>query len=150
LLRPYLLGCLPNFVCSTPNEKLKSTKLVAAPKIKVGRRFQKLIHFHLYNCLPAAHSKKFIKNSLMQRTRWQAKPWAASAPLFYQLDIFIQGKIKTTIVPFSNHTAPSSSFLTTVFDELFEVLKIILNPSGNDADSITGIFDKSFRIVRNL
>ena len=55
-----------------------------------------------------------------------------------------------TFVSFSNRTPPSPGFLTSVFDELFEVLKIIFDPSGNDSDSITDILDKSLGVVGNL
>ena len=51
---------------------------------------------------------------------------------------------------FPNRTALGAGFLTTVFDEFFEVLKIVFDTSGNEADRITDVFDKSLRIIRNL
>ena len=52
--------------------------------------------------------------------------------------------------PFFDRAAPSAGFLTTFFDEFFEVLQIIFDAPGDQAECIAGIFNKSLRIVGNF
>ena len=51
---------------------------------------------------------------------------------------------------FADRAAPSAGFLIAFLDEFFEMLQIILNTPGNQAQRIAGILDKSFRIIGKL